>query len=136
MNIKIGELARHTESTVETIRYYEKEGLLPQPLRSTGNYRLYGQEHIERLRFIRHCRSLDMALDEVRTLLQFRDAPHEDCGDVNALLDEHIQAVENRMEELQQLKRHLVTLRQKCASPAPAASCGILRALDDQSCHA
>ncbi|NYT58291.1 Cd(II)/Pb(II)-responsive transcriptional regulator [Alcaligenaceae bacterium] len=133
--MKIGELARLTESTVETIRYYEKEGVLPQPVRSAGNYRLYDQEHIERLRFIRHCRTLDMALEEVRTLLQFRDAPHEDCGDVNALLDDHIQAVERRMEELMQLKRHLVTLRQKCASAAPAASCGILQALGDQSCH-
>src|SRR3546814_7885206 len=86
----IGGLAKRTESTVETIRYYEKEGLLPEPSRSDGNYRLYGEEHIERLRFIRHCRTLDMALDEVRTLLRSRDTPTEDCGDVNALLDEHI----------------------------------------------
>lgn len=136
MHIKIGKLAKLTESTVETIRYYEKEGLLPQPARSEGNYRLYSEEHIERLRFIRHCRTLDMTLDEVRTLLQFRDAPHEDCGDVNALLDEHIQAVETRMEEMMQLKQHLVTLRQKCDRPAPTASCGILQALGDQSCHA
>ena len=85
MPIKIGELAKRTESTVETIRYYEKEGLLPEPSRSEGNYRLYGEKHIERLRFIRHCRTLDMALGEVRTLLRFRDAPDEDCGDVNDL---------------------------------------------------
>src|SRR3546814_4748472 len=80
----IGELAKRTESTVETIRYDEKEGLLPEPSRSDGNYRLYGEEHIERLRFIRHCRTLDMALDDVRTLLRYRDTPTEDCGDVNA----------------------------------------------------
>src|SRR3546814_18807643 len=66
--------------------------------RSDGNYRLYGEEHIERLQFIRHCRTLDMALDEVRMLLQYRDTPNEDCGDVNALLDEHIHAVEMRVE--------------------------------------
>ncbi len=135
MPIKIGELAKRTESTVETIRYYEKEGLLPQPSRSDGNYRLYGEEHIERLRFIRHCRTLDMALEEVRTLLQYRDTPAEDCGDVNALLDEHIRAVEVRVEELMQLKGHLMVLRQKCASTAPTSSCGILRALADHSCH-
>ncbi len=135
MPIKIGELAKRTESTVETIRYYEKEGLLPEPARSDGNYRLYGEAHIERLRFIRHCRTLDMALDEVRTLLQHWDTPNEDCGDVNALLDEHIQAVETRVEELMQLKRHLTVLRQKCASTAPTASCGILLALTDRSCH-
>lgn len=136
MPIKIGELAKRTESTVETIRYYEKEGLLPEPSRSDGNYRLYGEEHIERLRFIRHCRTLDMALDEVRTLLRYRDTPTEDCGDVNALLDEHIHAVEVRVDELMQLKGHLVVLRQQCASTAPTSSCGILRALSDRSCHA
>lgn len=138
MPIKIGELAKRTESTVETIRYYEKEGLLPEPSRSVGNYRLYGEEHIERLQFIRHCRTLDMALGEVRTLLQYRDTPDEHCSDVNALVDGHILAVEARMEELKQLKWHLMALRKKCASTTPAsgsASCGILLALDDHSCH-
>src|SRR5690625_3674466 len=135
MPIKIGQLAKRTGFTVETIRYYEKEGLLPEPARSHGNYRLYGDEHIERLRFIRHCRTLDMALSEVRILLQHRDTPYEDCGDVNALLDEHIQAVEVRMRELAQLKQHLTVLRQKCSDRAPTTSCGILRALADQSCH-
>ena len=135
MPIKIGQLAKRTETTVETIRYYEKEGLLPEPSRSEGNYRLYRDEHIERLKFIRHCRTLDMTLDEVRTLLRYRDMPDEDCGDVNILLDEHIRAVEIRMEELTQLKQHLTVLRQKCASTAPTSSCGILQALADRSCH-
>lgn len=135
MSIRIGALAKLTETTVETIRYYEKEGLLPAPARSDGNYRIYGDNHIERLRFIRHCRTLDMALDEVRTLLQYRDTPAEDCGNVNDLLDEHIDAVEIRVKELLQLKQHLIDLRLKCARTAPTASCGILRALSDQSCH-
>jgi len=136
MPIRIGELAKLTETTVETIRFYEKEGLLPEPSRSEGNYRLYGDGHVERLRFIRHCRTLDMALGEVRTLLRYRDTPAEDCADVNALLDEHIDAVEARIKELMLLKQHLVTLRRKCTSTAATASCGILGALADQSCHA
>ena len=135
MPIRIGELAKCTEVTVETIRYYEKEGLLPQPARSESNYRLYGDDHIERLSFIRHCRSLDMALDEIRTLLQYRDTPVEDCGDVNALLDEHISEVEARIKELMQLKEHLEVLRQKCTTVASTKSCGILGALADNSCH-
>src|SRR5690554_3660223 len=118
MPIKIGELAKRTASTVGTIRYYEKEGLLPEPARSDGNYRLYGEDHVERLRFIRHCRTLDMALDEVRTLLQCRDTHTDDCGEVNALLDQHIHAVEERVEELMQLKEHLMVLRRKCAHTA------------------
>src|SRR3546814_18588927 len=88
-----------------------------------------------RLQFIRHCLKHEMALDEVRMLLQYRDTTNEDCGYVNALLDEHIHAVEMRVEELMQLKRHLIVLRQKCASTAPTASCGILQALGDHSCH-
>lgn len=135
MPIRIGELAKCTEVTVETIRYYEKEGLLPQPARSESNYRLYGDDHIERLSFIRHCRSLDMALDEIRTLLQYRDTPVEDCGDVNALLDEHISEVDARIKELMQLKNHLEILRQKCTTTASTESCGILGALADNSCH-
>lgn len=129
MPIKIGELAKRTETTVETIRFYEKEGLLPDPSRSEGNYRLYGNDHIERLRFIRRCRTLDMALSEIRILLQYRDIPAEDCGDVNALLDEHISTVEARIKDLIQLKHHLVSLRQKCNSTASTESCGILGAL-------
>ena len=133
--MKISEAATASGCHLETIRYYEKEHLLPEPSRSAGNYRLYNEEHIERLQFILHCRTLDMTLDEVRTLLQYRDKPDENCGEVNVLLDEHIDAVETRMEELIQLKQHLLALRQKCASEALAESCGILHALADNSCH-
>ncbi len=135
MLIKIGELAKRTGATVETIRYYEKEDLLPKPTRSQGNYRLYRDEHIERLQFILHCRTLDMTLEEVRILLQYWDTPDKNCGKVNGLLDEHIDAVETRMKKLVQLKQHLLELRQKCAKEAPAEACGILHALADNSCH-
>lgn len=67
--IRIGVLAEKTGATVETIRYYEKEGLLPEPFRSQSNYRLYNDSHVERLNFILRCRTLDMTLEEVRTLL-------------------------------------------------------------------
>ena len=131
MPIKIGELAKRTGATVETIRYYEKELLLPEPSRSSGNYRLYNEAHMERLQFILHCRTLDMTLDEVRILLEYWDEPDKDCGNVNDLLDEHIRTVEIRMNELEQLKKHLTALRQKCMSEASAKSCGILNTLAD-----
>ncbi len=73
--MKIGELAKSTQTQVETIRYYEREGLLPTTVRSEGNYRIYGPDHAARLSFIRNCRSLDMTLNEIRTLLTFKDAP-------------------------------------------------------------
>ncbi len=86
--MKIGELASHAGAQVETIRYYEREGLLPETARTDGNYRIYGPTHAERLRFIRNCRSLDMTLDEIRLLLRFKDSPAENCGGVNDLLDQ------------------------------------------------
>jgi Cd(II)/Pb(II)-responsive transcriptional regulator len=88
--MKIGELAKAAHTQVETIRYYEREGLLPETARTDGNYRMYAEEHVDRLSFIRHCRGLDMTLDEIRVLLRFKDAPHENCAQVNDLLDEHI----------------------------------------------
>jgi Cd(II)/Pb(II)-responsive transcriptional regulator len=104
MEIRIGELAQRTGCEVVTIRYYEKEGLLPEPARSSGNYRLYGEEQVKRMQFIRHCRSLDMSLGEIRTLLNLWDSPTQDCGKVNALLDDHIRQVEARVEALLQLR--------------------------------
>ena len=116
-----------------TIRYYEKEGLLPKPARSGGNFRLYGEAHIERLQFIRHCRSLDMTLSEIRALLGLRDNPMQDCGEVITLLEAHIQQVEMRVSALLQLKRHLVDLREKCSGSRSVEACGILQGLGN--CH-
>ena len=124
--MRIGALASQTRTTVETIRYYEREGLLPQPPRTEANYRIYGAESAQRLAFILHCRSLDMSLDEVRVLLRFRDSPADDCGDVNALLDEHISHVGERIRTLRQLEKQLRLLRERCAESSDAAHCGIL----------
>ena len=125
--LKIGALAERAQCQAETIRYYEREGLLPVPPRSEGNYRLYGSAHLERLSFIRHCRSLDMTLDEIRTLLNFCDAPMSNCAEVSSVLDEHIHHVADRIEQLRRLERQLKDLRSRCASPGRADGCGILK---------
>ena len=127
--MKIGEVALAALTPVETIRYYEREGLLPQAPRSEGNYRIYGPEHVERLAFVRHCRSLDMTLEEIRVLLRFKDAPQAECGEVNALLDEHIGHVAIRIRELRRLERQLKALREQCVDVRAAAHCGILNEL-------
>ena len=127
--IKIGELARETHCPIETVRYYEREGLLPEPARSGGNYRLYGPHHVERLRFIRHCRSLDMTHEEIRTLLAFRDAPEKKCDEVNSLLDQHIGHVARRIDELRALQRELKALRGQCGAVRATRDCGIMRSL-------
>ncbi|MGC1457783.1 MAG: Cd(II)/Pb(II)-responsive transcriptional regulator [Steroidobacteraceae bacterium] len=124
----IGALARRMQCPAETIRFYEREGLLPPPARSGGNYRLYGKPHLERLAFIRRCRSLDMTLDEIRVLLQLRDKPADNCAEVNGVLDEHIQHVADRIADLRTLQTQLRDLRQLCVS-AGAEGCGILKEL-------
>jgi Cd(II)/Pb(II)-responsive transcriptional regulator len=129
--MKIGELASKAHTQIETIRYYEREGLLPEPARSESNYRVYGDAHAERLSFIRHCRGLDMTLDEIRVLLKFKDAPTENCGEVNALLDEHIGHVAERIKELRQLEKQLKGLRLACQGSQEAEHCGILNELTE-----
>ncbi len=127
--MKIGELARLTGTQVETIRYYEREGLLASPSRSDGNMRIYANEHAERLSFILHCRSLDMTLVEIRALLRFKDAPSEECGGVNMLLDTHIGHVAARIRELRALKKQLEDLRERCLLVRDTGHCGILEEL-------
>lgn len=127
--LRIGELAARTESPIQTIRYYERMGLLPSPRRSPGNYRLYGEADLGRLLFIRHCRSLDLSLAEIRALLTLRDEPAESCGDVNAVLDAHIDEVTQRISELRMLRGHLQALRARCGESRVVKDCRILDAL-------
>ncbi|SDU92733.1 Cd(II)/Pb(II)-responsive transcriptional regulator [Pseudomonas sihuiensis] len=128
--MKIGELAKKAGCQVETVRYYEREGLLPAPARSEGNYRLYGAPHLERLVFIRNCRTLDMTLEEIQRLLALRDLPHESCAGINSLVDEHIEHVQARIDSLQALRAQLTELRDRCNDPKEAEGCGILRQLN------
>lgn len=127
--MKIGELAKATHTQVETIRYYEREGLLTEPSRTDTNYRIYGKSHVERLVFVRHCRSLDMTLDEIRKLLHFKDNPQENCDGVNMFLDEHINHVEERVKELRKLEKQLKDLRSLCHSTQHTGRCEILKEL-------
>lgn len=132
-SITIGTLARDAECPPETIRYYEREGLLPSAARTAGNYRLYGAAHLERLVFIRNCRSLDMTLDEIKQLLRFRDEPQSECGAAHALIDEHIAHIGERIAELGQLQGQLQALRRQCQPMSDAKKCGILDRLEQKS---
>lgn len=127
--MKIGDLAKRTGLSVETIRYYEQEGLMPVPLRTLGNYRLYNDTHMERLIFVRNCRALDMTHEEIRTLLAYQDKGGENCNAVDALLQEHIQHVTQRITELKHLAQQLQALRGACGCQRSMQECGILRGL-------
>ncbi|MGE4336923.1 MAG: Cd(II)/Pb(II)-responsive transcriptional regulator [Pigmentiphaga sp.] len=128
--MKIGALAQATGTQPETIRYYEREGLLPPPGRNTANYREYGPAHLDQLAFIRHCRNLDMTLDEIRTLLALRNDPQQSCDAVNGLIDEHLGHVRQRIAALRHLEAQLAELRQRCQIAHRVEDCGILAGLD------
>ncbi len=128
--MRIGELARTTGTQVENIRFYETEGLLPKASRTESNYRVYDASHVSRLAFIRHCRSLDMTLAEIKVLLHFKDAPEQTCEEVNDLLDQHIGHVAARIKELKHLQAELKELRAQCGATRDAGACGILGGLD------
>ena len=127
--MKIGELAHVAQTTVQTVRYYEKEGLLPVTVRTAGNFRVYGPAHLERLRFIRNCRALDMSHEEIHTLLGLADQPADGCGAINAVFDQHMVHVDERIRELLHLKEQLSGLRQRCQTEQAVDACGILQGL-------
>eukprot|EP01034_Spumella_vulgaris_P030842 gene30841-38122_t len=127
--MKIGELARRAGCTVETLRFYERRGLLNALRRSESNYRSYDESSVRRIQFIRHCRSLDIGLDEIMQLLASRDAPEEDCGNVNALIDRHIDQVAERIAQLTALRDELLTIRGRCNARSTSSDCAILREL-------
>jgi len=123
--MKIGELAQKAGCDVQTVRFYEREGLLEAPEREPSGYRRYADRHLERLQFIRHCRSLDIPLPEIRQLLEFAAAPEQTCAHVDALLDQHIVHVRHRLKALRELEKQLVTLRARCDGDT-SHSCAIL----------
>ena len=128
--MRIGELVRLAGSSVETIRYYEKEGLLPAPQRGLNNYRSYDNAHLERLRLIRNCRALDMSHEEIRAILTLADDHVAGCGGINDLFDAHIAHVDARIAELTELKTQLSELRRQCVRARTGAEdCGILQGL-------
>ncbi len=130
LEYKIGELASLTSCPVETIRYYEKQGLLPAASRNQANYRVYQEGHLKRLQFILHCRALDMTQEEIRLLVTLQDKPDSPCEQVDVLLDNHLQHVEARITQLQHLQEQLRLLRSQCDNHGPVSRCGIIEGLE------
>ena len=111
--MRIGQLANALGCTVETIRFYEKQGLLPAPHRTNGNFRKYDEEHVQRLSFICNCRSLDLSLNEIKTLLSLENHNEQRTEEINRLLDRHIKDVAKRIHELAHLRMKLIELKEK-----------------------
>lgn len=129
--MRIGELARSNGCRTETVRYYEAQGLLPPPERATNNYREYGPKHVERLAFIRRCRSLDLSQAEVRVLIALQERDGKSCDDVDELLDGHLRRLSERISELQTLRRQIREIRAACSADACVDRCEALDTLRD-----
>ncbi len=127
--MRIGELAAQAGVDVQTVRYYEREGLIEAPARTASGYRRYAPAHLERLTFIRHCRSLDMALGDVKRLLALSRDQAVSCDEVNALVRSHLTRVRAKLEALASLEKQLAALNAQCASGHRVADCGILEEL-------
>ena len=126
--MKIGDLARATGTKVETIRFYEAEGLISPPARSSGNYRIYEQAHLARLSFIRRARDLGFTLDQVRTLLRLADDRDAPCAEVDAITTAHVTEIDRKLTDLQALRGELVRRLDSCAG-STIADCRIIEAL-------
>ena len=138
--MRIGELATRAGCDAQTIRFYEREGLLEEPQREPSGYRRYDERHLTRLNFIRHCRSLDISLQEVRQLLGFAAWPAQSCAQVNELLDGHLALIRQRVQALKALEKQLTALRRSCDGGGGDAThpCAILEsfmsAAEEQAC--
>lgn len=128
--LTIGQIARRTGCKVQTIRYYEQIGLLPQPVRTAGNQRRYGARHVERLAFIRHSRQLGFALNAIRELLGLADDPDRSCDAADRIARRQLHQVESRIARLQALKAEFQRMIIRCRG-GKIADCRIIEALAD-----
>ena len=126
--LTIGELAKATGTKVETVRYYERIGLLDAPGRTAGNYRTYGTRLLNRLSFIRRSRDLGFSLEQVRALLDLSDDKARSCEAVDALAQEHLKEVDRKIADLEALRRELHVMIVGCQH-GTVAECRIIEAL-------
>ncbi|MBI0539720.1 MerR family transcriptional regulator [Roseomonas sp. KE2513] len=127
-SLNIGALAKATGTKVETIRWYERVGLLAAPARTAGNYRTYGEPHLGRLSFIRRARDLGFSLEQIRTLLDLAEDRERSCDAVDAIAREHLGEVDRKIADLQALRRELDSLSGQCRH-GKVAECRIIEAL-------
>ena len=128
--MKIGELSRATGTNIETIRYYERIGLLPEPDRTAANYRSYGDAHRARLAFVRHSRDLGFTIEEIRSLLDLSDDPARDCSEADRIASAHLEQVEEKIAQLTLLRDELSRIVGRCRGGI-AADCRVIEALGD-----
>lgn len=131
MTYSIGALSKATGVKVPTIRYYEQEGLINEPVRTEGNQRCYTEKDRERLAFIRHSRDLGLPMDAIRDLLELSAHPEAPCADVDRIADHQLKAVRERIKRLKRLEAELLRISESCDGNHPIADCNVMKAFAD-----
>lgn len=132
--MNIGQLARQAGVPIDTVRYYERQQLLPTAARTAGGYRIFGEQDLRRLRFIRRAKTLGFSLDEIGELLSLSDHPPQDMGSVRDTARIRLQDIELRMAELQRMHGALSQLVDACPGHGALDQCPILAALTGEDC--
>ncbi|MCH8221348.1 MAG: helix-turn-helix domain-containing protein [Proteobacteria bacterium] len=126
--IGIGALSARTDCKIETIRYYERQGLLPDPPRSAGGHRLYQEDHLKRLTFIRRCRKLGFTMAQIRQLLGLVDEHQYSCQDIKVLTMDHVEEIREKIDHLKRLEQALLQMAAECSGDS-IPSCPVIDAL-------
>ena len=126
--IGIGALSRRTDCKIETIRYYERPGWLPEPPRSVGGHRLYKEDHLKRLTFIRRCRNLGFTMAQIRQLLGLVDEHQYSCQDIKTLTMDHVEEIREKIDHLKRLEQALLQMAAECSGES-IPSCPVIDAL-------
>lgn len=129
--LKSGELAKQANVNSETLRYYEREGLLPEPARSESGYRLYTDTDIKRVRFIKRAQDLGFSLREIKELLALKLDSSQSASEVKRLAEQKILNIEEKIESLQAMKQTLKHLTKACSGQGSVEDCPILNCLDE-----
>ncbi|HDO25436.1 MAG TPA: MerR family transcriptional regulator [Nitrospirae bacterium] len=130
MTMTIGQLAKKAGVNIETIRYYERRELIPKPHRRKSGYSEYSNEFVKRIQFIRHAKELGFSLKEVHELLSLRLDPETPCSEVRKRAEVKISDIDERIKNLQQIKKSLLKLSEACQRSCPISECPILEALE------
>lgn len=131
-SLTIGKLAGCSGVSAQTIRYYERSGLLPEPTRTAVGYRMYSDDAVIRLTFIKNAQLLGFSLSEIQELLSLRLQPSATCADIWQRTHQKIVAVDKKIEELQRIKRELTSLVAQCPGNLPANECRVVEALQSR----
>ena len=129
MLLQIKELAEKTGLSTDSIRFYEKKNLIQPTLRADNNYRYYDERTLEKVMFIKHCRELDISIQEIQSLHALLEHPEQNCHQVNDIIDQHLIEVKAKIKTLQSFEKQLKTLRQSCQNESSIANCQIIKTL-------